>query len=117
MAKEQVFQFKKVTLDYELTGGPNSGEIKFFTILPGQAPSEAAILVDTLPASARTHTTAVLPAGTEGSHFRVQAIPPNLSPTGRLKVFGGFVEAIPIGEYFDGGRGEFYDSEFISPGT
>jgi hypothetical protein len=113
VAKQQVWEARSLTLDYELTGS-GAGAVTFQQALPGAAlanfiiPSPGAAV----PISARTTQSWPL-AGSVFATYQVEVAP---SATSVLKLFGGHLEARPIGEFYDGARGEKYTSTVITPG-
>lgn len=113
MAKQAVWEFKSLHLDYELTGS-GAGVVQLRTALPG-----AALAVFSIPSPG-----AGLPIASRGMQawpltgalaatYDVELIPSNTSV---LKLFDGYIEGRPIGEFYDGSRGEKYTSTVLTPG-
>jgi hypothetical protein len=113
MAKQQVWELRSLHLDYELLGS-TPGVITLQTALPGGTLATASIPApgSGVPVSARTQQSWQL--GLQNAAIYQVTIDPGAGSV--LKLFGGHIEARPIGEFYDGTRSERYTSTVLTPG-
>jgi len=104
MGFERVKQFKDVTIDYDAVSGAT---LLVYTDMPGAAMAQrkSISLPSTSTRVTKSHgldTDGVLP---EGTLIRFK-----ITSTGVVRLYGGVVRLRPIGVYFDGANGEFWET-------
>ena len=104
MAFDRVKEYKDITIDYNAASGAT---LLFYTDMPGGAMAlrKTIALPATTTRTTRTYgldATGILP---EGTLHRVK-----ITSTAVVRLYGGHLRVRPIGVYFDGAAGEFWET-------
>lgn len=101
----EVNEFKDILWTYS---APAGATVQFYTDMPGRVLTLRATLTLAATTADRENQRSNLD-GIEGRIYKVKVTSP-----GVVRLFAGILRHRPIGEYFDGANGEFWETTEIS---